>query len=347
MSRSFILNFESFEGFTPRIPATLLCVAAVILGFEFVSRLTPEEYLVPGNSRQGEIAFMKHDVLSRFEAPQIILLGSSRIRRAVVPKLLDEKLDLPRNSTVNLGLASGRIFEALFLYEANREKLGAAKLVVLNIDEWQLSSGWHLGSLYEMHAPWRERLEFSGNLRSRLVLDGLFTLRHKLRLLPSALSHRFGHKSDRLQLSIDANNQVLPPLRKSREIDDMARYITEMDAFYSNFEISPVMQNHIEQLSIQIAAAGGKLVLMQLPNRAMYQKEVDRFKKDEYTQHIKALTELANRLGLPLFIYNQPSECGLNDANFEDYGHMNPAGAQIFTRFLAELIRKEKWLQKP
>src|ERR1035437_1565336 len=133
MTQSSAINLESFADFHPRFPATLLGVAAIIGLLEISMRLIPEETLIPAQSRQGEIFWIENEVLSqpKFSRPQIVLLGSSRIRRSVVPLQLDHELGLPDNSTLNLGLASGRLFEALYLYERNEALLSHAKLVIL------------------------------------------------------------------------------------------------------------------------------------------------------------------------------------------------------------------------
>ena len=347
MSRSSILNFESLEGFRPRFPATLCGVVAIIVAMEISFRLIPEEKLVPGKSRQGEISFMEHKILPNFPAPKIVFLGSSRIRRAIVPKYLDRQLGLPDNSTINLGLASGRVFEALYLYEKNREKLQGAKLVVLNIDEWQLSSGWVFGSLYEMHAPWSERMMFAEATGNRLMLDGVFTTRQKLRVVPEAFSQAMGwRKPSTVDLIFDENNQILPPARKGKDIGDTEHYKTEIDAFYSHFQIHPVMLGHVERLAKLVKESGGTFVLMQLPNRDAYQAEVNKQKGAEYAQHIATLKGLAQHLKVPLCLYDHPTDCGLTDASFEDYGHMNPAGAKLFTEYMATLIKSKKWLDR-
>lgn len=343
MSHSSIFNFESFEGFKPRVPLTVLGVAGVLLVLEIGVRLIPEESLIPAKSRQGEIIFLERELLPRVEKPRVLVLGSSRIRRAVVPKLLDEKAGLPANSTLNCGLASGRVYEAKHLYDRNVGKLGKADLVILNIDEWHLSQGWRLGSLYELHAPWSERVAFAEPLRSRMILDGIFSMRLKLPLIPSLLKRK---KDTGPNLKLDENNQVLPPARKNKkESSDAAQYATEMETFYNRFRISAVLEGHIEALAKEVKARGGKFVLLQLPNRAAYQAEVIAKHGQEYQNHVAALKALATRLDAPLFIYDDPKQCGLNDESFEDYGHMTPEGGRAFTAFLAELIQREKWLK--
>lgn len=344
MSRSSIFNFESFEGFKPRTPLTVLAVAGVLLALEISVRLIPEESLIPTKSRQGEIFFLERELLPRVEKPRVLLLGSSRIRRAVVPKLLDEKTGLPPNSTLNCGLASGRVYEAKHLYDRNIEKLGKAELVILNIDEWHLSQGWRLGSLYELHAPWPERVAFAEPVRSRMILDGIFSMRLKLPLVPSLLKKK---KDSGPNLKLDDNNQVLPPPRKNKvEVDDAAQYAGEMETFYNRFQLSSVLEAHIEALATEVKAHGGKFVLLQLPNRAAYQAEVNAKHGSEFKSHVAALQALAKRIDAPLYFYDDPKQCGLTDESFEDYGHMTPDGGRAFTQFLADLIAREQLLKK-
>jgi len=349
MYRSSIFSFEHFAGFQPRFPATLLAVAAAIAVLELGVRLIPDERLIPARSRQGEIGFMEREVLPRFPAPQVVLLGSSRVRRAVVPRLLDEQLNLPPNSTLNVGLASGRVYEALYLYERNRAQFKAARLVILNVDEWHLSSGWRLGSLYETRAPWAERLRMGERLRNRFILDGIFSMRLRLRMVPAALSSWFRpRRADVLDLRLDENNQVLPPTREGRPSDaEPSRFHEKVEAFYDHFEVSPVLAGHVEQLARLVREDGGTFVIMQLPNRSAYQAEVQKTHSKEYAAHIVALRALAQRLNTPLYILDQPAGCGLTDASYEDYGHMNPEGARVFTAWLSDLITRAGWLGSP
>src|SRR5436190_15151835 len=122
MFHSSTLNFESLQGLRLRVPKTLLAVAGVVIALELAVRAVPEKSLVPKASRQGEIFFIEEKVLPKFPAPRILLLGSSRMRRAIVPRQLDQQLGLPEGSTLNLGLAYARVYESLYLYERNEAK---------------------------------------------------------------------------------------------------------------------------------------------------------------------------------------------------------------------------------
>jgi hypothetical protein len=115
----------------------------------------------------------------------------------------------------------------------------------------------------------------------------------------------------------------------------------DVENWYEHFAIHPVMAGHIEELAGLVRKNGGKLILMQLPNRAAYQDEVEILHGEDYARECTALKALSAKLQVPLYLYREPSECGLTDADYEDYGHMLPAGADIFTRRLAGLLRNE------
>ena len=337
MRLSSIFNFESLQGFSPHFPATLLAVLGVVGALELGSRLIPENWLLSTR----EMAQMDRVLLPRYKQPAVVFLGSSRIRFAVVPKLLDGELGLEANSTINLGLSGGRTYDALYYYEQHREMFKHAKLVVLAVDEWFLSSGYRQGSVYyRLHAPLAERLRFSEPARGTLLLDGLFTFRLKLNLLPLACANHLGYsvKLDRY----DSNNQfVFEHNAGVAEKFAQRTYDNLLEAFYEDFRISPVMEGHIAALASMAREDGARFVIVQTPNRSAYQMERDRLHWFEYRQHICGLQRVAKTLGVPLYLFENPADCGLNEASFYDYGHMTPEGARTFTRRLGQIIKDD------
>ena len=83
MYRSSIFNFESCEGLRARVPKTLLFVAGVVLLLEIAVRVVPESALMPAKSRRGEIDFVEREGLPKLGKIETVVLGSSRMRRAV------------------------------------------------------------------------------------------------------------------------------------------------------------------------------------------------------------------------------------------------------------------------
>ena len=93
---------------------------------------------------------------------------------------------------------------------------------------------------------------------------------------------------------------------------------------------------------MKVKANGGRFVLLQLPNRAAYQAEVEKNHRAEYEREREAIGALAAKLLVPFWSYRLPEEMGLSDDDYEDYGHMTPGGAAKTTQFIGEKIRELK-----
>ena len=59
MSRSSIFNFESFEGFKPRVPWAALLALALLGGVELWARLMPNDTLYPQASSWGQLRLVE------------------------------------------------------------------------------------------------------------------------------------------------------------------------------------------------------------------------------------------------------------------------------------------------
>lgn len=371
MSRSSIFNFESFQGFKLGRPLTLLAVLASLAALETGLRQIPDAWLFQPSSRLGYGSFLEREVLPKFESPRILILGSSRTADAFVPRQLDGLLGLPAGSTLNLSQPGGASYEFLRLYQRNRTRLAPVKLVLLNLDEWTFSSGCALDERYFLHASFAERLAFAQpapiplrpeeppekyamrerehfqhleDLQATLLVDGCFSMRLRLPKLSSACFIHLGLKKRRSP-KLDENNQVrATDAQEGREGMDPGAIRALADRTYQDFDTHPLLLRHIETFAQLVQEDGGRLVLLQLPARAQYQKEVEARHGPCYRQHRQALEDLARRVGAPLFPFRLPEECGLQDGDYMDAWHLSVKGAQKFTRYIAEWLRQEGFL---
>lgn len=385
MSRSSIFNFDSYQGFGLKFPATALCVVALIAGIEAGLRALPDTWLlVDSTSRLGLTTFYDNEVIPRFEHPQIVIVGTSRAEDAVAPAPLDEALGLPPWSTVNLGLAGARPYDGLGFYEDHRARMKQAKLVIYFSDEWHFSSGWGLGWRYFQRAPLEERLrllpegkmpqlvkpadvsdedwaqmeadrlakkrEQLDQLRTTMLTDWVFQMRLKLRYIPKAIAVNFFGASPGKQLVVTDEHLVQRPEKhKDKELgppsEDMEKFRERVDGFYENFDTHPLMLEHVRKLARMVQEDGGRFVIVQMPNRKMHQDCVEKYHPVEYQQHEDALKELGKELGVPVYVYRHPAEVGLEEIDYLDYGHLARRGCARFTAFMAELIKRDKLLE--
>ncbi|MCW8131426.1 MAG: SGNH/GDSL hydrolase family protein [Planctomycetota bacterium] len=337
MSRSSIFNFESFEGFAPRVPWTLLAVVAVIAAVELAARLTPNDALMPPNSSWGQVRFVETAVIAPASAPRIVVLGSSRMRDAVAPRVLEKALGLPEGAVVNAALGGGRLFDALLVYERNRAVLKQAKVLIVGLDDWHFSLGAHpLGTLYELEAPMADRLALPEPPRNLYALDGVFQLRVKMPIAGARLARALSGRPERALWTLDAHGRLRNSEDRLEPERDRAADARQLAALhYLNFRQSKLLTGHLERLVALAKADGLEVILIDPPNSSWYRRVVG----ENYEQACQAYKGLAQetavKLGVPSYRYEAPEDCGLTDADFRDYGHLTPAGAERFTGFLA------------
>ncbi len=366
MSRSSIFNFESFEGFKPRVPLALLAAAALVLCVEAGVRLTPDSWLIPYYSRLGFRGFMEHEVLPKFDAPQIAVMGTSRAADAINPKALDAALGLPELSTVNLSIFGSRTSDWLDIYQRNRAKLSQLKLLIVVVDEWSFSSGVGNDEQFCLDAPLADRwnfvqpaeipinekgaaarLDYLRLKRNRLLADWVFNMRLKLGFVPLAVAKSL-HLGKKREPVFDAFHMVRSNTAETgKEAEDPKNYHERIRNFYKFFDTHPIYVRHIEELARLMKEDGGRLVLVHLPNRRSYQNEVEKLFPEEYAQHIRVTKELAMRVGSSeKYVYEYPEEIGLADDDYEDYCHLAKSGTDTCTKWIGDLIKKDKLLEK-
>lgn len=363
--RSSIFSSESLRGFAPRVPSALLCALAVLGVFELGLRALPGGFLKVAGGSLGEFHYAEQDVLARATTPQVVLFGSSQAQDAMSPAAMEAALGLPTGSCVNLGVRGGRPFDALRLYQRNRERLKTAKVLLLCVDAWTFSASWPPSIRYRLYAPLEERLAFAPETldfaasvpeidrkrkhaelalqRQRLLLDSCLNMRV---LMPYAL--RSGSIQLRLRkqkswprLSEDGRMQVRPGVPRGPVSMPAAVMENRARERCEGFAIHPAYPEHVRQLARLTAEDGVKLVLLQLPGRAAYQDAVERLYPEAHALHTKTTRALADELGVPFTQWTRPSDCGLREDSYHDYAHLADEGAATFSRFLAGHLRRE------
>lgn len=372
MSRSSIFNFEALREFKPALPRGLLTAAALVLLLEISVRVVPEKYLVTFYSRLGFGVYMENVVLPEFKDPKIAIFGTSRAADAFMPSMLDEALNLPQNSTINMGLFGSRTSDWEALYSRNRARLKSCGLVVLVVDEWSFSSGVGSDEHFGLTAPLSERWNFAQatespvprgesddaklkresakleNLRSkrnRLLADWAFNLRLKLGFVPMALVKATG-LGNRRNPPFDANHMSRSnTLESGGAIVRVENYDDRIRGFYKFFDTQPIYVRQVEEFARRVKEDGGQFVIVHLPNRRTYQDEVEKLYPLEYAQHVRNTKALAERLGVPFYYFRYPEEMGLKDADYEDYCHLAWNGTVVATRWLIERVEGDKLLR--
>ncbi len=366
MCRSSIFNFESLEGFSPRIPSGLLLAVALVFSVELGVRFAPDTWLIPSYSRLGFRGFMEHDVLPKFNDPKIAIVGTSRAADALNPVSVDEALDLPAFSTVNLSIFGSRTSDWLDLYQRNRAKLSQCKLFIVVVDEWSFSSGVGNDEQFCVDAPFVDRinfvesperlreparkiepakLEFLELKRNRLLADWAFNMRLKLGFVPLAVAKSL-HLGKKREPEFDEYHMIRSTTAETgKEAENPLNYHERIRNFYKFFDAHYIYLRHIRDLAALIKQDGGHLMLLHLPNRRSYQNEVDKLFPNEYAEHIRTTNYLALETKSSFYSFKYPEEIGLTDSDYVDYCHMAMSGTEKCTKAMVNLIQKDKLLK--
>lgn len=283
----------------------------------------------------GVLDALEDRAIQPADPPVVIVMGSSRATDAVVPRLLEEGLQLPRGSVLNLGLMGGTPFDGLLLYRRNRAKLSQARLLVFAIEDWYFNASIGPGILYRRFASLRERVGVFDRDATLSLIAGWFwrayDARKPIRDLAASLFAR--PHTHRLRIAADGRIELRTDAREAgpetTHVEGIAR------GHYRPFEYG---WGRLEQLEGLVALAredGVRVLLVRLPWRDAY---VDHVRQQYAKEYARSCLREGEIPGAQVYLYERASALGIPDTSFYDYGHLMPSGARIMTDVLARRV---------
>ena len=339
-SHSSIFSFESlsFRGFRPAGLVTAL-VLLVLFDVAVARRNTVWNWFP--KSQSGIFDVLESNVIAKAQHPMLLVMGNSRIRDAVIPRRLEQELGLPDQSVLNLGLAAGTPFDAIMLYQRNRQTLSRAKWIVFGVEDWFVNAG---------RPPNQRDRRFAG-LQDRV---GVFTWPDTLKLLLGWVWRTYDARVLLYEYVSrwGVARQSAPPISKDgrvvwreKELDigpDEFEVSGSVEYFYKQFRPGVGRLEQMRRLIEMAQEDGLQVMIIQLPFRDAYTDYVRAQHGWAYQAYRDRLQSLVNTLpDCPVYMFEKASEIGMPQNYFYDYGHMTIRGAQIMTDRLAQLIRDE------
>lgn len=352
MQRSFIFSSESLPELgldRKRIPGGLLFAIFLLALVEF--GLARREIIwswVP-HSDPGVVDVLEDKVLyanEKGEGPRVVFFGNSRTRDGVAPRTFEKRLRLPEGAVVNLALTRGTAFDAEVLYRRNRELLRSAHVVFFGVDVLQLDGALPLNERVRRFATLGERLSrFDGSDRIELVVGWLWRSYDARDALRRFVKTSWKDRPSGLPITEDG--------RVAWRTDKINRRAsrTRMKVFarhhFRKYKRDENRRRQLRDFVRLLESDGIEVVIMQVPVRSDYASQVRR----RYPTHLMDYEDdLRRSVGDRTFLIWWDSEfVGLSKRHFYDYGHLNDAGTSIFTKRLADWLRKRSGpaLRKP
>lgn len=287
---------------------------------DWLHRCFPNSYVGTFLKQERLLRNCSHD-------PEIVIIGNSRAS-GLDPAVLERELQLPAGAAFCFSIAAGDPYDGVLAERRNRDRLGRARLIIFCIDSWQFDSTLPLSSKRFIHfASLRDR--WRAGHRWDVLVGGFWRTYDQedlfqgvaKQILSSAL-----HKEAPVQWRRTQRETV----RDTRTAAEMAH------RYFRDYQLSTVMRDFLALLINQVSPEGQKIMLVQLPFRSGYLHTVTQEYGANYHAY-KALLETMHPL--PTAFFENTSACGLQDDDFEDYGHLTEAGAEKFTKYFAGWLR--------
>lgn len=331
-SSTFSSETLQLAGFRPwgLFAALLICLA-----FEVGVARQGRIWTAVHNSPTGLVA-VQDRIAERMESPLVVVLGNSRMIDAVRPAQLDRELGLPPQSSYNLSLQAGRPFDFLTFYTRHRSRLAEAELLLVGLDDQMFSQRMDTAEqrfrfLSTLEQRWRykgqKRLSFiAGSFVRSLDLGGsLWSMgRNALR------------RRTEVALTDDLRIRMASPRRQGAAQIPQSEIDRIVDLYYSRWALSPSQVEYLEELVELCREDGVAVLFLRPPARDGY------FERARQLEPVRFARAMATYDSLPVapLLFESASELALRPEDFTDYGHFSDSGGAVFTRAMADVIRR-------
>jgi hypothetical protein len=285
------------------------------------------------HSDAGVVDALETQVIARAADPVVLLLGSSRMRDAIAPRTLERALGLRPGQVLNLGLTNGEPFSARVLYERNHAVLSRARVAVFAVEPWQVARQGHVNERVRRFATLGQRLRwFDGPERLSLVVGALWrTLDAGVALRRLAFAP-LRHPSPGLPIGEDGRVEW----RDEEQVEALAKIPVGRSArrHWSGFSPSRGRLACLGELVERLRGDGIEVIVVQLPVRDGYWRQVESRWPDRLATYRRLVEGAVNEVAW----MGEAAAEGLERADFYDYGHLTPSGAEKVTARIAQLL---------
>ena len=271
-------------------------------------------------------------VVAPAPTPRVVVLGSSRLQFGIAPRVLEDALNLPVGSCLNLAMGGGTSFDALLMYRRNRDKLSRAQLAVIGIEDWYYNGGYPPNPRDARFASLRERWEeYPGPARPELLFNWLWQT-SAIQTAAQIWMEQV-HAGAVARLQPDGRFVVDHP----EEGADPHNAALMISRFYANYSFAMGRHHQLQRLIDLCRSDGLQVMVVQMPLRDEYVELAER----DYAAAWEAYRRTALTLtDADVVLFPKLSELGLSQDTLYDYGHAANDGAAPDTRLVAEHLRE-------
>ena len=310
-------------GFRPT--ALIVCLAALAV-FEIFARSVDVWSVVP-RSNSGIMDQMETRVIEPSRSPRVLVLGSSRIRDAVLPETLEYELGLERGDVLNLGTTAGTPFDALTLVRRHPKLIENVELAIVGVEDWYVDGTYPHNERDMRYASMSERLAYPTRVQ---LLTGLLWHTYGANTAIRRWLRRLGRPGPDVELLPDGRFSWRTGDTSDEDPPDRA------DQLFATYEPATHRLDQLAQLVQILEQAGAAVAIVQVPLHPAYSARM----AEKYPQVRRDLMRLLESRRGHAEVRLWGAEPGvLTVEDFYDYGHLYDAGARTFSTRLARDLR--------
>lgn len=349
-SRSSIFSSDTLTGW-PR-PSRSLVLAFVLCGALRIGMLAAGDRLdhIPAPSVHAQLIAREDRLIREAQVkPKVALMGDSIMLYGVDEDRLAELAGLPRGEVVNLGIESGRAWDALVLMRRNPDFFSDVRLVIFNVTLSQVTITSaakrfaHFRRFSTLEERWRA--DFTTD-RASLVVDWAWPCFSERRDLATWLVHAAGDEpaiQESLRPAwVPANMQKLLARRQAAASDEPLEDAVKFD----RIAVSRLHRDLLGQFVECWRDRGVPVLLVYIPVAPSGLPRAAR--AADHPDFISVQQFLQSFVGEDVAVANWlfDTSLGFNDgADYLDEGHMTPSGAAKMSCILAEQLDRLGWLR--
>lgn len=331
------LDLASFRRADSR--AVLLCIG-LLLVIELAVVRPPWLWTFDEKTPTGVMHVLETKVIAAAESsPDIIILGNSRMRDALPPITLEQALGLERGQVMNLALTGGQVYDSLFMYRRNRDKLDEASVAIVGVEAWFFLDGVKgLDERFVRYATLADRLSPYVEGRRLDAVVGYFwrTFESSEQLISAAKSIvRGGGRA----VEIGADGRTAwrdEELARGPVVADVEKTV---HSIYPDFSPADAPAEVLATIITMLRQDGIEVILVRPPFRDSYVAARDAWVPAAEVWFDTQIRQLQDEFSIEAWLPSTASEFGWPQDYFLDYGHLAGDGASAFTKEMSDRLR--------
>lgn len=302
----------------------------------------PDLYAVEYRSSVGQFAELDQS-FRHADAQRITtaILGDSQSKDALRPDLLAAASGRDPASIFNFSISGGKAFDIYHTYLRYADQLPNLREAIIVVNEHQINSHDMASDVkFRYYAGFRDRLQVVNWDNYGELALGWVSKAVDMRAVWSKIVKSYFRGT----LPKKPVTEIWKPggLRAETQLEEngltVAYAEARADGWFAGYDLDGLQTSSLEALLRDLHARGVRVTILQIPRSELFEEAVKRRYPAEQQAFFDKVGELAERYGATFTIM---SNGGLSlQEHFRDSNHVNPKGAAIVSREVAE-----RWLQ--